>query len=231
MLMAKFSTRRRDPLKEDEVLSFAQRLIELAKLYQKWIVLGLIGAGLIAAGTMSFKYWQKSRRDAAAAALVEVRPQLDRPEDADKALASLDKIVTQYGSAPAAREAAFYRAHLLYQANNYDKAAKAYKELLNDPALQNEPGMSSLITESLSYCYEALGQYAEAARMLQPLVEKTTGPFQGELTRRLAWLYDKAGNHQEANKYWEKLAEKPPTPAMLPYLKEKLADAAPDPKK
>jgi predicted negative regulator of RcsB-dependent stress response len=231
MLMAKFSTRRRDPLKEDEVISFAQRLIELAKLYQKWIVVGVIGAGVIAGGTMSFKYWQKSRRDAAAAALVEVRPQLDRPEDADKALASLDKIVTQYGSAPAAREAALYRAHLLYQANNYDKAAKAYKELLNDPDLQNEPGMRSLITESLSYCYEGLGNYAEAAGMLQPLVETTTGPFQGELTRRLAWLYDKAGNHQEANKYWVKLAEKPPTPAMLPYLKEKLADAAPDPKK
>ena len=229
--MAKFSTRRRDPLKEDEVLSFAQRVIELIKLHRKWVTVGVAGLALVAGGAMAAKYWQKTRRDAAAAALAEVRPQLDRSEDAEKTLTALNKIIQKYGSVPATREAALHRAHLLYRLNKYEEAARAYKELLADPAIEKEPGMSILIAESLSYCYEGLGNYAEAAKALQPLAEKTTAPFQGELTLRLAWLYDKAGNQKEANKYWEKLLEKPPTPAMVPYLKEKLAEASPEPKK
>lgn len=223
--------RRRNPLKEDEVLSFAQRLVASIKLHQKWVMAGAAIMVVIIAATWGVKYWQTSRREAAAAALVEARSLLNRPEDAEKALPLLNNIATRYAGAPAAREAALHRAHLLYQLEKYEEAAKAYKELLADPALQREPGMRSLLTESLSYCQEGLGRYAEAAAVLEPLVEKTSGPFQGELTRRLAWLWDKAGNHQEAKKYWGKLLEKPPTPAMVPYLKEKLADAAAEPKK
>ncbi len=223
--------RRRDPLKQDEVLTFAQQTLEFVKRYQKFVVIGVAGVAILFAGVGIAKYWQKSRRDAAAGALAEVRPQLNRPDNAEKALTALNKIIQEYGRVPAAREAALHRAHLLYQLNKYEQAAQAYKELLADPAIQSDPGMRTLVTESLSYCYEGLGNYAEAAKVLQPLVEKTPGPFQGDLTRRLAWLYDKAGKHQEANKYWKKLLEKPPTPALVPYLKEKLADAASEPQK
>ncbi|MBW1992584.1 MAG: tetratricopeptide repeat protein [Deltaproteobacteria bacterium] len=75
----------------------------------------------------------------------------------------------------------------------------------------------------MSYCYEGLGKYGDAARVLKPLTETAADPFQGELLRRLAWLYEKAGNQQEARKCWQKLAERPPSPALVPYLQEKLA--------
>lgn len=223
--------RRRDPLKEDEVLTFAQQVLEFVKRYQTYVIIGVAGVSLVFAGSALYQYWQKSRRDAAVAALIAVRPQLNQPSDATGALKSLDQIVSQYRGTPAAREAALHRAHLLYQLNKYEDAAKAYDELLADPAVQDEPGTRTLVAESLSYCYEGLGKYAEAAKVIQPLVEKTSGSFQADLTRRLAWLYDKAGNHQEAKKYWTKLMEKPPSPAIVPYLKEKLADAAPEGKK
>ncbi len=223
--------RRRDPLKEDEVLTFAQQVLELIKRYRTYVIIVVSGVVLAFAGSAAYQYWQKNRRDSAAAALTALRPKLEQPADAPEALKSLDKIISQYGGAPAAREAALHRAHLLYQLKKYEDAAKAYNELLADPAVQQEPGTSTLVTESLSYCYEGVGKYGEAAKVLQPLVEKTSGSFQSDLTRRLAWLYDQAGNRQEANKYWAKLLEKPPSPAIVPYLKEKLADAGPEAKK
>ena len=228
--MAKLSTRRRDPLKEDEVLTFAQNILELVKRYQTYVIIGVAGVVFAFAGTAMYQYWQKNRRDAAASALAAVRPKLDQPADAPEALKSLDNLISRYSGAPAAREATLHRAHLLYQLNRYEDAAKAYNDLLADPTVQKEPGTSALVTESLSYCYEGLGKYAEAAKVLQPLAEKTSGSFQADLRRRLAWLYDKAGNRQEANKYWAKLLEKPPSPAIVPYLKEKLADAGPETK-
>lgn len=227
--MARISSRRRDPLKEDEVLSLAQRAFGFIKLYRKWMIAGVGIAMVVTIAIMGFSHGRQSRRQAAAAALAEARLAMKGPEDAEKALPLLTSIANRYGSAPAAREAALLRGHLLYQLNKYEEAAKVYKELLTYPAIQAEPGMEILITESLSYCYEGLGNFAEAAKVLQPQAEKTSGPFQGELTRRLAWLLDKAGNHQEANKHWQKLLEKASSPVLVPYLKEKLADAAPMP--
>jgi tetratricopeptide (TPR) repeat protein len=223
--------RRRDPLKEDEVLTFAQQVLEFVRRHRTYFILGVAGVALAFAGSATYQYWQKSRRDTAATALTAVRPKLNQPAEAQEALRSLDNIARQYRSTPAAQEAAFYRGHLLYQLGKYEDSANTYKELLADPAILKEPGASVLITDSLSYCYEGLGKYGEAAQVWQPLVDKISGPFQTDLTLRLAWLYDKAGNYQEAKKYWGKLLENPPSPAIVPYLKEKLADAGPAAKK
>jgi tetratricopeptide (TPR) repeat protein len=224
-------SRRRAALEQDEVLSFAQRGLEFLKRYQKWLILGLTGLSLLVAGALITRYWQQQRQEAAAVALTEVRAKLARPDDAQQAAKALDDILKQYGGVPTAREAAFYRAHLLYQLNKYEEAAKAYKDLLQDPVVKQEPGLKNLIAESLSYCYEGMGNYAEAAKVLKPVEENISGPLKGEFTRRLAWLYEKAGNQKEASLYWQKLLEKPPSPVMVPYLKEKLAEAATEPKK
>jgi predicted negative regulator of RcsB-dependent stress response len=221
--MAKISIRRRDPLKQDEVLTFAQRLIEFSKRHRKRVMAGVLAAVLAIMGMTAFRYWQQSRRDAAAAALTEVRPKLESEVQSQEVLKELEKIVSRYGGQPAAREAALYRAHILYQLHKYEEAAQAYKELLADPVIQKEPGMSALVVESLSYCYEGLGKYEEAGQVLQPWLDKASGAFQSDLARRLAWLYERAGKSPEAKKYWEKLLEKPPSPALVPYLKEKLA--------
>jgi tetratricopeptide (TPR) repeat protein len=228
--MAKFP-RRQDPLKQDEMLTLAQRALDFLQLYRNWLIVGLAGLALLVAGTAIAKYWQQSRRDAAVAALAEVRPKLERPEEAEAALPSLERLVREYGSTPAAREAALQRAHLLYQLEKYEEAAAAYKGLLRDPAIQRDAPLRLLITESLSYCYEGLGKYGEAADVLKPLAEQSPTVLQGELTRRLAWLYEQAGRRQEAQKYWQMLLENPPNPAIVPYLKEKLAAAPPEPEK
>ena len=49
--------------------------------------------------------------------------------------------------------------------------------------------------------------------------------MKSEVMRRLALLYDQAKEPKEAAVYWPKLVDQPPDPALVPYLREKLAAA------
>ena len=227
--MAKRIPRRGTALEPEEVLTWMQQLLAFAKHYQKWIMAGTLAVVLAAAAVQVNAYLKRSRQAEAAQALAQVRPKLDRPEEAAAATQALADLVKKYPGTPAAREAALYRAHLLYQGGKYEEAGRAYEELA--AGLAGEPGLSALVTESLSYCYEAQGKYPDAARVLKPLADQAGGAFQGEVWRRLAYLHEKAGNSEEARRYWGELLKKPPVPAMVPYIKEKLAGLEAPPKK
>ncbi len=77
-----------------------------------------------------------------------------------------------------------------------------------------DPAWNNLIVESLSYCYEGMGNYKKAAEVLKPMVDQTSGPMQTEVIHRLAMLYDLAKEPREAAVYWRKLLEKPPDATM-----------------
>ena len=112
------------------------------------------------------------------------------------------------------------RANLLYKLGQYSEAAKAYESLLDsrDPAWD-------ILVESLSYCYEGMGNFKKAAEVLKPLAEQISGPMQSEVIHRLAMLYEQAKEPREAAVYWRKLLEQPPDATMVPYVQEKLAAA------
>lgn len=227
--MAKITVRRRPGVlqESEEVLTLVQRLLAPLKRYQHWIFLGLGGLLLLSLAWGGYSYWQNRQQDQAAAALDRVRPELNRPEGAGEAqLTALAQISRDYAGTAAAREATLYQAHLLYQGKKYAEAAQAYESLLRG----RDPGWDALVAESLSYCYEALGDFQKAAAALEPANDQATGAFQSEVQRRLASLYEQAGKPQEAGRYWQKLLEKPPHPSLVPYLKEKVAGLEPPPK-
>jgi lipopolysaccharide biosynthesis regulator YciM len=153
--------------------------------------------------------------------LAKLTPLLSNPQSAAAALQGLDQVLKDYSGTPTALEAAIFRAHLLYQTKNYAEAAKAYEALLQGSL----SGWDAMIAESLSYCYEAQGDYRKAAQALQPVVEKAARPLQNEMYRRLAMLLEQAGDPKEAANYWQKLLDKVPDPALLAYFKEKAAAA------
>ena len=210
-----------------ELLSMQLRLLQYLKDYWKWVAVGLVVVfiGLAAWGVTA--RLQSRRQEQAGAAMARVAPLVSNPSTAGEALRDLNKILKDFPGTPTAREASLLRAHLLYQTGKYAEAAKAYEALAQGPASD----WSTLITESLSYCYEAQGDYRKAAQTLEPLVGKTTGPLESEINRRLAMLLEKAGEPQQAAKYWRKLLDKPPAQSLVPYLKEKLAAAAAVPQK
>ena len=199
----------------------AQRLLERVKPYTTWLVLAgvVIAVGLGAWGvTASMK---ASRQEKAAAALAQVTPKVDLKVPAITAAQDLEKFVKEYAGTPAAREAQLLRANLLYRLKLYNEAAKAYESLLDG----RYPGWDTLVNESLSYCYEGMGNFKKAAAVLKPLVEQVSGHMKTETMRRLAVLYEQAKEPKEAAVYWRKLLDNPPDAAVVPYLQEKLAAA------
>jgi len=220
--MAKITPKRRVVLDSPEGLKdWADLWLERAKPYLKWLALVavVIALGLGAWGIKA--RMQASRDEKAAAALTQVTPKIDLNIPAVTAATDLEKFIQEYPGTPAAREAQLLRANLLYKLQQYTEAAKAYESLLDG----RDPSWDTLITESLSYCYEGMGNYQKAAEVLKPVAGQTFGPMQSEVMRRLAMLYEQAKDPGQAAVYWRKLLEKPPDAAMVSYLQEKLAAA------
>jgi lipopolysaccharide biosynthesis regulator YciM len=220
--MAKLTPRRRSALDNpEEVLNLAQGLLERLKPYATWLVLAgvVIAVGLGAWGVTA--RMQASRQEKAAAALALVTPKADLQAPDAAAAKALEKFVNEYAGTPAARDAQLMRASLLYGLKQYGESAKAYESLLDG----RDPGWDTLVNESLSYCYEGMGNFKKAAAVLKPLAEQVSGPLKVEVLRRLALLYEQAKEPKEAAVYWRKLLDQPPDAAMVPYLQEKLAAA------
>jgi lipopolysaccharide biosynthesis regulator YciM len=220
--MAKISSRRRVTLDSpEEVLNLAQRLLAQVRPYAKWLGLGaaVIAVGLGAWGINAAM--QANRETKATAALGQMAPQAEVKDPADADVKALSQFVREYAGTRAAREAQLRLANLLFGLGRYREAAQAYESLLSG----RDPGWDTLVNESLSYCYEGLGDFKKAAAVLKPVAEQTFEPLKSEVMRRLAMLYEKAQNPQEAAVYWRKLLAQSPNPALAPYLQERLAAA------
>ena len=220
--MAKITPRRRPALDSpEEVYSLAQRLLVRLKPYATWLVVAGVVV-VVGLGAWGVKVrMQASREEKAVAALSLVAPKVDLNVPAAADAKVLEQFVKEYGGSRAAREAQLLRANLLYRLTQYGEAAKAYESLLDG----RDPGWDTLVSESLSYCYEGMGNFKKAAEVLKPVAEQVSGPLKSEVRRRLAMLYEQAKEPKEAAVYWRKLLDQPPDAALVPYLQEKLAAA------
>lgn len=221
--MAKITARRRSIVDNpEEVLNLAQRLLEQVKRQWKWLALGLSVVVIVLAAWFIKSEMRERREAQAVATLAQVRPKLAVPEPGPEAVKALEQVARDFPGAKAARDATLLRANLLYQMKNYAEAAKAYEALLPS----GDPAWDSLINESLSYCYEDLGDFKKAATTLKGVAENISGPLKGEVNQRLALLLEKSGDFKEAAVYWKKLLDGGGSnPAIIPFLKEKLAAA------
>jgi len=220
--MAKLTPRRKLALDNpEEVYTLAQRLLAPVKPYAKWLVLAgvVIAMGLGAWGVNA--RLQEGREDKAVAALALVTPKADLKAPNVAAAQALEKFIKENPGTRAAREAQLTRANLLYRLAQYAEAAKAYESLLDG----RDPGWDTLVNESISYCYEGMGNFKKAAEVLKPVAEQSSGRLKQEVMRRLALLYEQAKQPKEAAIYWRKLLDQPPDAALVPYLQEKLAAA------
>ncbi len=221
--MAKISARHRSLLENpEEVLNLAQRLLEQGKLRWKWLALGLALVALALAAWGIHAGIKGRQEKQAAAALAQLRPRLTA-EAGSEAAQALEQVVRDYPGSRGAREAQLLRANLLYHLKNYPEAAQAYASLVPS----GDPAWDALLNESLSYCYEGLGDYKKAAAALKAAQAQLPGPLSSELSQRLALLLEQAGDYPAAAVYWKMVLDQHGNPLLVPYLEEKLrADEA-----
>ncbi|MGP8050881.1 MAG: tetratricopeptide repeat protein [Desulfobaccales bacterium] len=221
--MAKISPRQRSLLENpEEVLNLAQRLLEQGKLHWKWLASGLVLVALVLAAWAIYAGLEARQERQAAAALAQLSPSLAGEAGSGTAQA-LERVVRDYPGTRGARQAQLLRANLLYHLKNYPEAARAYASLLPS----GDPAWDALLNESLSYCYEGMGDSKKAAAALKAAQEQLPGPLDGEMEQRLALLLEQAGDYPGAAVYWKRLLDQPGSPQLVPYLQEKLrADEA-----
>jgi len=191
--------------------------------YLKWLIAGAVTLAVGLVAWSGYAYLQHSRETQAQAVLDKARPKFSQPGQAEEAIAALNALIQDYPSSRAAQMARLFKAHLLYQTKKYADAARTYEEARSFLGLKDPYAWGPFVTESLSYCYEAQGDYAKAAQTLKPLVDQASGSYQAILLAHLALLYDQAGNRQEARDIWQRLLSSTYNPVLLSYWKEKLA--------
>ncbi len=220
--MARITPRRRVALESsDEMLTQAQRLWEYIKPVAHWVAVAAVVIAVVL-GVWGINAWMKGNRETKAAeALVLVTSRVGLKAPTAAAVQDLGKFVKEYPGTRAAREAQLLRANLLYGLGQYPEAAKAYESLRDG----RDPGWDALVTESLSYCYEGMGNFKKAAEVLKPVVEQTYGPLKSEVMQRLALLYEKAQEPKEAAVYWRQLLDQAGEAALMSYFREKLVAA------
>ena len=213
----------RGPREPEELLGAAQQALDYVRPYLKWLILGCVALAVVLLIWGGYSYWQHNRQVHAQAALEKVRPELNRPDQAEAAIKSLTALIQKYPSTQAAQIAMAFKANLLYQTKKYAEAAKTYEELRSSSGA-DPYAWRPFVTESLAYCYEAEGNYAKAAQILKPLVDQSLGSYQTMLLSHLALLYDKAGEHKLAADAWQRLMTETRDPALVSYWKERLAE-------
>ncbi len=229
--MARRKPPARGPREPEEIIGAARQALDYLQPYLKWLIACAVTLVIILIAWSGYAYLQSSREARAQAALDKARPELSRPEEATGALAALDPIIKDYPSTQAAQMARLFKADLLYQTKKYAEAAKEYEAVRAGLGSNDSYAWSPFITESLSYCYEAQGEYAKAAQTLKPVADEAHGSYQSLVLGHLALLYDKAGQHREASDIWKRLLSQTQSPALKSYWQEKLAADKAEPAK
>jgi predicted negative regulator of RcsB-dependent stress response len=209
---------RKEALKQpDEFISLSSQAIEYVSKNLKVVLLGFGVIILVGGGWGVWKMNQTQGQDKAAELLQQAGLGLSRPEATASTLETLQKIVTEYPQTGAALQARILQAHLLYQEKKFVEAGAIYGSLRGQ-----DPGLEPLVTENLSYCYEAQKEYKKAAEVLDPLISDAKLPYQGEMLRRQALLYEQGGDTAKSLAAYRRLLEQNPQSTLSGYLKEKI---------
>ena len=204
-----------NPKETDEVISFFARALNFG---QKNLTAIIIGLAVVLIAAALYGYWQKRQVDRLEQAAELFQAVVGRQQtDIPNALKELETIIQDYPGTGGALQARLLTANLLYQQKNFQEAAAAYEALGKEA-----PELNILVTENLSYCYEAQKDYQKAASVLNSLVETANLPYRQELQRRQALLLELAGAPEQALAIYEKMLQDNPPQNFIPYLQEKI---------
>ncbi|MBW2103937.1 MAG: tetratricopeptide repeat protein [Deltaproteobacteria bacterium] len=226
--MAKKKLTRKELLKgEDEFITLSTRGILFVRAHLR--ELKAIGIGIVAVILIylaAYTYLGYVNRKGQAAyneayyALVEtLKPGGDRSglKKADELFA---KVMEEYSLSKAADLALPQAAYVKFLSGAYDEAGELYRRYLDE--ISENPHYRSLATLGLSACYEAKGEYGEAAELLKPLLEDRGNPFRDAAMLALARIHRLRNQPEKEKALLEKFVKAYPDSPFLAFARSRL---------
>lgn len=203
------------PKDTDEFISITQKVLEFGRQNLTYILCGL--AVLVIAGSIwGFLQKRQADRQERAAELYQSAISQKKTDPASL-IKDLQVVMQDYPGTGGAIESRLLIANVLYQEKKYSEAAAAFEALA-----QEAPEVKILVSENLSYCYEAQKDYPKAAAVLDPLVAMPNLPYRQELQRRQALMFELAGDPAQALTIYQKILQENPSDSFAPYFQEKI---------
>jgi predicted negative regulator of RcsB-dependent stress response len=179
-----------------EELNLPPAVIRFVEKNKNNLVIAAACIVVIILGWTFYKNYTISQNDKAAAALSAAV----KIEDETERLQAVEKVIGEFSSTDAALWAKLELAHSDYQASNFNEAITKYTAILAD--LNSDSNLVPLITYSLAYAYEQVGDLENALNKYKGL-SKMSG-FGGEGFLGSGRIYEKQNDRVNAVEAYEK---------------------------
>jgi predicted negative regulator of RcsB-dependent stress response len=236
---------RKELKRPDQFQSFWTRVYEFLKSTTRPLAIGTLAAIVIVAGIFLYANLAEKRRAEGTKALAqalrilnsETTPQLEDPdaqkehhdgdvpkfkteaERRDAAIKALDKVVKDWGSSAAGREALLVRAGVNYDLGKLDQALSDYKTFLSKGPKGN---LRAVAHEGLGYVYEAKGELDRALEQFR-LITSSGDFYRDRALYNQARVMERKGDKPAAQKLYQEILDKSPTTPLRDDISNRLA--------
>jgi predicted negative regulator of RcsB-dependent stress response len=192
----------------DQFIFFSVQVIDWIKAHLRYLIYGALGMLVIAALLTWWSAWQKHREQQAEMALYEATKLMNvttvRPTHRSQAIERFQKLVSDYGSTPAAAVAYWHLGHLYFEGGEYTAALAAYKQAQQRFTKSSQPLMLALVTLDVGYAQEASGACDQALTSFEAVLQLPAHWLRGEAYLGMGRCHESTGVPHKAVAIYER---------------------------
>ena len=182
--MAEQRLSRKEIRQPDQFISFSVQIIDWTKAHLRYLIYGALGILIVATLLTGWSAWQKHREQQAEIAFYEATKLLNVTAptitNRSQAIERLQKLVSDYGSTPAAALAYWHLGHLYFEAGEYTAALTAYQQAQQRFTRTAPPMLLALVALDVGYAQEASGACDQAITGFETVLQLPAHWLRGE---------------------------------------------------
>jgi predicted negative regulator of RcsB-dependent stress response len=198
---------RKEIRQPDQFISFSMQILNWTQEHLRYLLYGVLAVLVVAALLTGWSAWQKKREQQAEIALYEATKLMNvttHMSNRSQAIAQLLKLVSDYGSTPAAALAYWRLGHLYFEGGEYPAALTAYKQAQQQLTKASQPLMLALATLDVGYAQEASGICDQAITNFEAVLQLPAHWLRGEAYLGMGRCHESTGAPQKARAIYER---------------------------
>lgn len=216
--MPKDKRPRKKLLKEpDEFISTTARVFQWLRGNLKWVAVG--GSLFLLLGIGTWAWWQHKQKlevqgqEAFALAYQLYHTAMEQQDDSaskdllKKTVTRLEEVMEEYAGTRAAWMASLYKAHALFELEEYTESAKQYQRIIEQAPSEE---MRFMVLQRLGYTFLASGEISKAIEIFERLKGEAPEGIKRMAKWSLAICYERKGETQKALEFYRELRDSLP---------------------